>query len=207
MGAVDAAEWVCVVCGCHIQITEWVERWICINFVWSLNLPLWKLFWWFRRLQLWVTGDWQLHHNNVPTHASHLVKFFGETSNPPGDSASLQPRFGTLWLLAFPKTKITFERKEISGHQWDSGKKWLGNWWQLGELWEVPRCLLWKGTEASLSYVQMFLVSSLLIVSIFHVMWLDIFWTNLVCGLDIFISSSFIFSDYYFEVVIIFSKK
>ena len=47
---------------------------------------------------------------------------FAETSNHPGDSAPLQPRFGTLWLLAFPQTKITFERKNISDHRWDSGK-------------------------------------------------------------------------------------
>ena len=31
-------------------------------------------------------------------------------------------RFDNLWLLAFPKTKIIFERAEISDHQWDSGK-------------------------------------------------------------------------------------
>ena len=42
------------------------------------------------------------------------AEFFGETSNHPGDSAPLQPRFGALQLLAFPKTKITFEREEIS---------------------------------------------------------------------------------------------
>ena len=47
---------------------------------------------------------------------------YTETSNRPGDSASLQPRFGALWLLAFPKTKITFEREEISDRRWDSGK-------------------------------------------------------------------------------------
>ena len=34
----------------------------------------------------------------------------------------LQPRFGALQLLAFHKTKITFEREEISDHWWDSGK-------------------------------------------------------------------------------------
>ena len=50
------------------------------------------------------------------------VEFFGKTSNHPGDSAPLQPRFGTLRLLAFPKTKINFEREEISDHWWDSGK-------------------------------------------------------------------------------------
>ena len=44
------------------------------------------------------------------------------TPNDPGDSTPLQSRFGALWLLAFPKTKITFERQEILGCRWDSGK-------------------------------------------------------------------------------------
>ena len=47
---------------------------------------------------------------------------FCATSNHSGDSTPVEPRFGTLWLLAFPKTKFTFEREEISDHQWDSGK-------------------------------------------------------------------------------------
>ena len=92
----------------------------------SLNIPLWKLFRWFRRLQLWATGDGQLHHDKVLTHASRLVRFFGETSRYPGDLAPLPPRFAPLWLLAFPKIKITFEREEISDHQWDSGKYDIG---------------------------------------------------------------------------------
>ena len=92
------------------------------NFALTLNIPPWKLFGWFRRLQLWVTGDWQLHNDNTPTHASHLVQFLGKTSIYPGDSAPLQPRFGALWLLTFPKIKITFKREEISDHSWDSGK-------------------------------------------------------------------------------------
>ena len=55
------------------------------------------------------------------------------------------------------------------------------SWWWLGELCEVPRCLL-KGTEASLSCVQCFLclVSSSVKASIFHIAWLDIFWTDLI---------------------------
>ena len=48
--------------------------------------------------------------------------FFCKTSNPPGDSTPLQPRFGALWLLTFPKIKITFKREEISDHRWHSGK-------------------------------------------------------------------------------------
>ena len=48
--------------------------------------------------------------------------FFGKTLNHPGDSVPLQPRIGTLWLLTFPKTKISFEREGILDCQWDSGK-------------------------------------------------------------------------------------
>ena len=51
--------------------------------------------------------------------AEHLrmVNVYGLQStkiSDPGDSASLQPGFGAPRLLAFPKTKITFERGEIS---------------------------------------------------------------------------------------------
>ena len=60
-----------------------------------------------------MTGDWQLHHDNEPALASSLVEFFGQTSNHPGDSAPLQPRYGALQLLAFPKTKITLKRKRF----------------------------------------------------------------------------------------------
>ena len=56
----------------------------------------------------------QRTHSCITSHA----EFFSETSNHPGDSA----RFGTLWRLAFLKTKITFEREEISDYGWDSGK-------------------------------------------------------------------------------------
>ena len=31
VGVVDAVEWACVLCGCHIQ-NDWVEQWICIQF-------------------------------------------------------------------------------------------------------------------------------------------------------------------------------
>ena len=41
-----------------------------------------------------------------------------------------------------------------------------------------------EGTEASLSFVQCFLylVSSSINVSVFHITWLDTFWTDLVYG-------------------------
>ena len=72
-----------------------------------------------------VMGNWwlaassrQCAHSCITSH----VEVYGETSNHPGDSVTLKPRFGALRLLAFPKTKIIFEREEISDHQWDSGK-------------------------------------------------------------------------------------
>ena len=67
---------------------------------------------------------WAASSDNTPAPASHLMHsfFFCKTSNHPGDSAPLQPRFRALWLLAFLKTKISFEREEISDYQRDSGK-------------------------------------------------------------------------------------
>ena len=125
MGVVDTIEWACVLCSRHIS--KWLSKQSnepASNFALSLNIPLRKVLEWFRRLQLWATGDWQLHHDKMTTHESHShANFFGETSNHPGDIAPLQPRVGTLQLLAFPKTKITLEREEISDHWWwDSGK-------------------------------------------------------------------------------------
>ena len=65
-----------------------------------------------------AVSSWQHACSCVTSRA----EFFGETSNHPGDSAPLQPIFGALWPLLFPKTKITFEKEEISDHWWNSGK-------------------------------------------------------------------------------------
>jgi len=56
----------------------------------------------------------QLHHHNAPAQSTALVQaFFGKLSHHPGLSAPLQPRFGSMRLLAFPKAKITVEMEEI----------------------------------------------------------------------------------------------
>ena len=160
------------------KMTEWVQQWICINFALSLNIPLQKLFRWFRRPQLWAASTGQCTCSCITPHA----EFFAKTSNHPGDSVPLQPRFGALWLLAFPKTKIAFEREEISDHWWDSGKyngATDGNWENCVRS-KVPTL---KGTEASLSCLcTVFLVSCIFFIniSIFHITWLDTFWTDLI---------------------------
>ena len=50
------------------------------------------------------------------------AEFFWQNIQSPRWLSPLQPRWGALQLLAFPKTKITFEREKISDHQRDSGK-------------------------------------------------------------------------------------
>ena len=102
---------------------EQVEQWICIKFCIKLEHSSAETIqmtqkatardtWWL------AASSPQRTHSCITSHA----EFFGETSNHPGNSTPLQPRFGSLWLLAFPKTTITFEREEISDRLWDSGK-------------------------------------------------------------------------------------
>ena len=107
------------------------------------------------------------------------AEIFGETSNLPSDSAPLQPRFGAPWLLAFPKTKITFEREEISDRRWDSGKHDRaadGDW----ENCVRSQGAYFEGEWGVIVLCTMFLVSSSMNASIFHITWLDTFWTGLI---------------------------
>ena len=89
-----------------------------------MNIPAWKLFGWFRRPQLWATGDWQLHRDNTPIHAlrlmqSFLVKHQIAQVTQPLYSPDLAPC--NFWL--FPKLKSSLKkREEISDHWQDSGK-------------------------------------------------------------------------------------
>ena len=73
-----------------------------------------------KRQQLWASGDWNLHHDNVPAHSSsHVQTSFGKISYHSGLSAPLQPRFGSLRLLAFLKTETAIEGEEISDRKQD----------------------------------------------------------------------------------------
>ena len=150
------------------------------NFALSLNIPLLKLFRWFRRPQLWATGDWQLHTTMRPIVHHISSSFFAKQQITQGTQPHpLKSRFGAPWLLAFPKIKITFEREEISDHQWDS-RKYDGavdsNWENCvryqGAYFERDRGITVLGT--------MYLVSSSTNASMFHSTWLDSFWTDFV---------------------------
>ena len=129
-------------------------------------------------------GNWWLAASSpqctcscIPSHA----EFFGETTNHPGDSAPLQPRFGALWLLAFPKTKITFERDEISDCWWDPGKydgAADGDW----EKFVRSQGAYFEGDWDVIVLCTMFLVSCIFFNKCldFSRYMLDTFWTDFI---------------------------
>ena len=179
-GAVDTIEWACVLCGYHIQ-NDWGEQQICIKFYVKLERSSMETIRMIQKAK--ALGNWwlaassgQCAHSGIMSH----TEFFAKTSNYPGDSALLQPRFGTLQLVAFPKTKITFEREEISDRQaWDSGKYDRAT----DSDWE--NCVrsqgaYFEGDWGIIVLCTMFLVSSSINVSIFHITWLNTFWRDLV---------------------------
>ena len=92
------------------KMTEWVEHWICIKVCVKFEHSSAKTIWWFRSHsygQL-VIGSFIMTMCLLMHHISCRVFWRNVKSS--------------RWLLAFPKTKITFERVSISGYWWDSGK-------------------------------------------------------------------------------------
>ena len=74
-----------------------------------------------------------------------------------GDSAPLQPRFGALWLLAFVIIKSPLKWKRFQTID-EIQENMTGSWCWLGELCEIPRCLLWSGLRCHVP-CTMFVVS------------------------------------------------
>ena len=120
----------------------------------------------------------------MPTHASCLTSSFlakhqiTQVTQPPY-SPDLVPC--DFWL--FPKLKSPLKGKRfqtIDEMQEDMTRQLM----VIGRTVWGPKVPTLKATEASLSCVQCFLylylVSASIHVSIFHIMWLDTFWTNFV---------------------------
>ena len=180
MGVVDATEWACILCGHHIQ-NDWIEQQICIQFCLKLEHSSTKTLLVIQKAT--AVGSWWLaasSRQSTYSCISSRAEFFDKTSNHPGDSAPLQPRFGALKLLGFPQTKISFKGKRFQTVD-EIQENTMGQLMATGRAVEVQDSNL-KETEMSLSYVQCFLylVSSSINVSIFHITWLDTFWIDLV---------------------------
>ena len=111
MGVVDTIELVCVLCGCCIQ-NDWVSRAESApNFVLSLNIPPWKLFKQFRRLQLWATGSFTMTTHLLMHHISR--SFLAKHQIPQLAQPSYSPDFVfcDFWLL--PKLKSPLKGKRF----------------------------------------------------------------------------------------------
>ena len=167
-----------------LKMTERVEQQICVKFSIKLEHSSVEIIWMIQKAA--AMGKWWLAASSRQCTCSCIMfcaEFFGETSNHPGDSALLQPRFGTLLFLAFPKTKITFLREEISDHHWGLGKC-DG---EAGSDWE--NCVrsqgaYFEGDWGVIVLCTMFLVSCISSINgiISHITWLGAFWTDLVCS-------------------------
>ena len=71
-------------------------------------------------------SSWQCTQSHILSHKD----FFGETSNHPGAAVPPQPRFGALWLLDFPQTKISWKGRDC---RWGSQQEILDCGWYSGQ--------------------------------------------------------------------------
>ena len=108
-----------------------------------------------------------------------LGRVFSETSNHPGDSA---PRSTDLvpcdfWLFLKLKSPLKGKRFQTID---EIQENMMGQLMVTGRTAWGPEVPTLKGTEVSLSWVQCFLylASSSIDVSIFHVTWLGASWTD-----------------------------
>ena len=141
------------------KMTEQIEHQICVRFCIKLEHSSTETIWMIQKVA--AIGNWWLAASSCQQRPSCIMssaEIFGKTSNHPGDSMPLHPRFSALWLLAFPKTKITFEKEDIQAFN-EIPENSTGHWCQFGELCEVWRCLLWTGLRC---HCPMYIVSSTL---------------------------------------------
>ena len=164
------------------KMTEWVEQQthikLCTKLEHSSVETLWMIQkaaamgnWW------WAASSQELACSCIMSHA----EFFGETSNQPGDLASCSPDLVPCDFWLFPNLKSPLKGKRfltINKIQ----ETMTGQLMAIGRIVWGPKVPTLKGTKASLSYVQCFLylVSSSINVSIFHVTWLNTFWTDVI---------------------------
>ena len=132
------------------------------NIALSLNIPPQKLFRWFRRPQLWATGDWQLHQDNMPTPASHLMQSFWQNIKSPrwlsaNYSVALVPC--NFWL--FEKLKLLLKWKRFQTIDEMQGNR-MGQLMAIRRTVWSPKVPTLKGTEVSLAYINVFCVMYLL---------------------------------------------
>ena len=123
-------------------MAEQVDQQVCITFciklehysaetIWMIQKYIAMGNWWLEAL------SWQHACSCVTSHA-----VFGKTSNHPGHSANPHsPDWSPCDFCFFPKLKSPLKRKRFQTINEIQGNT-MGSWCWLGELCEVPRCLL-----------------------------------------------------------------
>ena len=138
-------------------MTELIEQWVYIRFCIKLEHSSMETIWIIQKAA--AMGNWWLAASSQQcTHSCFTfhAEFFGETSNHTGNSAHLQPRFGTLWLLAFPQNNITYGREKFQTTD-EIEENTTGQLMETGKTVWDPKVPSLKETGVSLSYVQYFL--------------------------------------------------
>ena len=161
-------------------MTEWVEQQICIKFCIKLEHSSMET----KMIQKAAAmGNWWLAASSRQCACSCIVshaKFFGKTSNHPGDSAPYSPDLVPCDFWSFPKLKLPLKGKvfQTISEIWENK---MGQLMGIGKTVWGPELPTLKETEESLSCIQCFsyLVSSSINVSLFHTIWLDILRTGL----------------------------
>ena len=129
-------------------MTERVQQQICIKFSIKLEHSSTETIAMIQKAA--AVGNWWLAALSYQCARSCITScaVFWWNIKPPRWLRTLQSRFGALWLLAFPKTKITLERKEISDGRLD----WFSLIWEnmtgqpmaIGRTVWGPKVLLWR---------------------------------------------------------------
>ena len=159
MGAVDTIEWACVLCTVWPSHSKWLSELSnesASSFALSLNILPRKLFWWSRG-QLVIAASSQscacllMHHVLYSLLLKHQITQVTQTP------CSTDLVLHDFWL--FPKLKNYFWKGRDFRPSVRFRKICWGSWWWLGEPYEVPRCLLWRGLR---SHCPMYNVSCIL---------------------------------------------
>ena len=137
-------------------------------------------------------GDWWLAASLLQCSCSHNMSYtavFGETSNRPVDLVPYSPDLapGNFWL--FPKLKSPLKEKRVQTLS-EIQENMMGQLMTIERTVWSPKVPTLKETEV-LSCVRcvLHLVSFSINVSIFHITWLEMLWTDLVNFLKIRIIS------------------
>ena len=177
--------WVSI-CPMWLSHSKWqqVEQRICIEFFIKLEYSFVETIWVISEgcsygqmvIGSFINGDYTLPH------ASRLVQRFLlkhqiTQVTQPHYSPNLAPC--DFWLFSKLKSLLKMKRFQTID---DIQKNMMGQLMVTGRTVWDPKVLTCKGTGASLSYVQCFLYLAFSSINcyIFHITWLDTFWTDLV---------------------------